>query len=91
MTTSADNMEDIIVSENLRFHYTNEYDEKAAVTEVLKGINISIKKEALQRFSDTTARENQRLQSILTEYLCQAPERFSCAESIPRTKTDSLN
>ncbi|MCI1268290.1 MAG: energy-coupling factor transporter ATPase [Ruminococcus sp.] len=37
-------MEDIIVSENLRFHYTNEYDEKAAVTEVLKGINISIKK-----------------------------------------------
>ena len=37
-------MENIITSKELHFHYNNDYDDKQPVKEVLKGLNIDIKK-----------------------------------------------
>lgn len=37
-------MENIITSKGLHFHYNNDYDDKQPVKEVLKGLNIDIKK-----------------------------------------------
>lgn len=37
-------MENIVTSKELHFHYNNDYDDKQPVKEVLKGLNIDIKK-----------------------------------------------